>query len=268
MEDSINPPASAGLDGTTIFNPANESEISVVQNKAGSKKICEEAGLTTWNPAAFIIIYLAAEIRRNLSMLLTTESVRYIMEKMQVYRPKLIEAVNFFSIIELTWILRELLDEGISIRDLRSILEALLIITVVNNSERSTYSFSIPDTINSLRRSLKWHITSTLSNNNNLIVYILDDQIDAIISGNNQLSEEEHDKLIRVIYEAVKPSDMVTGNNPVILTTLEARKTLRRLIEKEFPRLMVVCYEELSRDLNIQPIGRISWSEEKKNIFN
>ncbi|MFX1533223.1 MAG: FHIPEP family type III secretion protein [Promethearchaeota archaeon] len=257
-----------GLTGKKIINPANESESSVVPNRDGSVKICEEAGLTTWDPAAFIIIYLAAKIRKNLPILLTTETVRLLMEKMQLYLPKLIEAANFFDIMELTWILRELLDEGISIRNLRSILEALLSIMVVNNSERSTYSLSIPDTLNSLRQSLKWHITSNLSNNNNLIVFLLDDQIEAIISGNNHLSEEEHDKLIRVIYEAVRPSYMVTGNNPVILTTLEARKKLKRLIEKEFPRLMVVCYEELPPDLYIQPIGRISWSEEKKNISN
>ncbi|MFX1250040.1 MAG: FHIPEP family type III secretion protein [Promethearchaeota archaeon] len=257
-----------GLTGKKIINPANGSELSVVQNKAGSKKICEEAGLTIWDPAAFIIIYLAAKIRKNLPMLLTTETVRLLMDKMQLYLPKLIEAANFVDIMELTWILRELLDEGISIRDLRSILEALLSIMVVNNSERNTYSLSIPDTLNSLRQSLKWYITSTLSNNNNLIVFLLDDQIEAIISSNSHLSEEEHDKLIRVIYEAVRPSDMVTGNNPVILTTLEARKKLKRLIEKEFPRFMVICYEELPPDFNIQPIGRISWSEEKKNISN
>jgi type III secretion protein V len=50
-----------------------------------------------------------------------------------------------------------------------------------------------------------------------------------------------------------------TTQKPVILTTLESRRPLRRLIDVEFPHLAVLSYQELSPDLNIQPIARISW---------
>jgi type III secretion protein V len=51
-----------------------------------------------------------------------------------------------------------------------------------------------------------------------------------------------------------------TAASPVILTTMEIRKILRVLIEKEFPSLAVLSYQELSPDMNIQPIARISWN--------
>ena len=35
---------------------------------------------------------------------------------------------------------------------------------------------------------------------------------------------------------------------------------MRKLIEKDFPRLAVLSYQELSPDMNIQPIARISLS--------
>ena len=46
-------------------------------------------------------------------------------------------------------------------------------------------------------------------------------------------------------------------NRPVILTTLEARRKLRRLVEKELPSLAILAYQELSPDVNIQPVGRL-----------
>ena len=44
----------------------------------------------------------------------------------------------------------------------------------------------------------------------------------------------------------------------VVLTTFEVRRRLRWLIEREWPRLAVLAYQELSPDMNIQPIVRIS----------
>ena len=49
-----------------------------------------------------------------------------------------------------------------------------------------------------------------------------------------------------------------TAQNPVILTTMEIRRYFRKLVELEFPHLAVLSYQELSPDMNIQPIARIS----------
>ena len=40
---------------------------------------------------------------------------------------------------------------------------------------------------------------------------------------------------------------------------MEIRRTLRRLIEDDFPNLAVLSFQELSSDTGIQAIGRISW---------
>jgi type III secretion protein V len=49
-----------------------------------------------------------------------------------------------------------------------------------------------------------------------------------------------------------------TAQNPVILTTQEVRLRLRKEVAHEFPHLNVLSYQELSPDMNIQPIARIS----------
>jgi type III secretion protein V len=65
--------------------------------------------------------------------------------------------------------------------------------------------------------------------------------------------------LIQAILEKVEELPIATAN-PVILTTIEVRKKLRNFIERDFPQLAVLCYQELAPELNVQPIARITWS--------
>ena len=44
---------------------------------------------------------------------------------------------------------------------------------------------------------------------------------------------------------------------PIILTQMEIRRYVKRLVEIEQPRVAVLSYQELAPELNIQPVGRI-----------
>jgi len=248
------------LEAEGAINPANQSESAIVQNKENTLKICEKAGLTTWNPQGFIVLALSAAIRKNASSFLTKETVKYNTNTLQTPFPELIKTVLArFDIIDLTRILRDLLDEEISIRNLRAILEALLEINTPTDPNQNDYTLSIPETASLLRISLKRYITNKyVISGNTLVVYLIDHQIETRINSDDELSEEERDQLIRAIYD--QAGSFVEGKDPIILTTIETRKKLKKLTEKEFPRLIVLCYEELATDLNINPIGRISWS--------
>ena len=248
------------LEAEGAINPANQSESAIVQNKENTLKICEKAGLTTWNPQGFIVLALSAAIRKNASSFLTKETVKYNTNTLQTPFPELIKTIiTRFDIIDLTRILRDLLDEEISIRNLRAILEALLEINTPTDPNQNDYTLSIPETASLLRISLKRYITNKyVISGNTLVVYLIDHQIETRINSDDELSEEERDQLIRAIYD--QAGSFVEGKDPIILTTIETRKKLKKLTEKEFPRLIVLCYEELATDLNINPIGRISWS--------
>jgi len=248
------------LEAEGAINPANQSESAIVQNKENTLKICEKAGLTTWNPQGFIVLALSAAIRKNAGSFLTKETVKYNTNTLQTPFPELIKTMlTRFNIIDLTRILRDLLDEEISIRNLRAILEALLEINTPTDPNQNDYTLPIPETVSLLRISLKRYITNKyVISGNTLVVYLIDHQIETRINSDDELSEEEHDRLIKAIYD--QAGSFVEGKDPIILTTIETRKKLKKLTEKEFPRLIVLCYEELATDLNINPIGRISWS--------
>ncbi|MCX9073701.1 MAG: FHIPEP family type III secretion protein [Candidatus Methanoperedens sp.] len=273
------------IKGKKVIIPASGTENAIVQNKEHELEICKKAGLTTWGSGGFTVLNLAAELRKNAALFLTVETVKYSLKKLKSSSPAfpaLVDAASeHHDIIRLTLILRDLLDEQLSIKDLRGILENLLAISGITDIDQSKYvvfsphtanlcsvqegkkmeDLNIIDYSNCLRMSLKRYISNKYTRGSSaLYVFPLDPGIEMRIKSivEQPLTDTEREKLIKAIYEAIKNLPAAT-TNPVILTSVEIRKRLRNLIEKEFPRIAVLCYQELLPDLNTQPIARISW---------
>ena len=47
------------------------------------------------------------------------------------------------------------------------------------------------------------------------------------------------------------------GQPPVLLTAIDVRRYVRKLIETEFPDIAVISYQEVLPEIRIQPLGRI-----------
>jgi type III secretion protein V len=115
----------------------------------------------------------------------------------------------------------------------------------------------------SLRRYLSHRLTG---GRGTLAVYLLDPLIeDAVRGAVQRLPSGSYLALdpdlgrdilgaIRREVEALPPGTQ----SPAILTTMEIRRFVKRLCEVEFPDLPVVAYQELSPDLQVQPVARIS----------
>jgi len=104
-----------------------------------------------------------------------------------------------------------------------------------------------------------------------LVVYLLDPEIYDTISGAIQRTTTGN-------YLALDPDttqDVLntfrhefgnlppTAQRPVIVTDMEIRRYVRRLVEMDFENLAVLSYQELSPELHIQPIARISLKKRK-----
>ena len=50
------------------------------------------------------------------------------------------------------------------------------------------------------------------------------------------------------------------GQAPVMLTAIDVRRFVRKLIEGEFPDLAVLSYQEIVPEIRIQPLGRVQLS--------
>lgn len=279
VNDTAERLALLNLKAEKAINPANGIECALVRGTEAAD-LCRQSGLTTWGTAGFVILKLSREIRNNAGALLTQELVEFMADQLSNVYPALKNAIQTrFNTVKLAAILRGLLDEEISVRDLRGILEGLLAINGTTTEDLSKHIVFLPYTLNLcqlvtgaqsstpsaedysnyVRTFMKKYISHKYTRGNSTLpVYLIDPEIEARLNRMEvqPLNNEERDKLIDSVLKEVQPSPTAT---PVILTSMEIRRLLRKLLEREFPWLAVLSYQELSPELNIQPLARISW---------
>lgn len=270
------------VSGRKAINPANGSEVAIIENNSGEVDLVKQAGLTTWEGSGYLVLVLSSEIKKNASVFLTPFTLQYILASISSSFVDLVETFKKqFTEKKYQLILKNLLDEEISIRDQRSILESLLSINGTNDVDLNRFILFTPYTdgicpdehatdlkklsidkyADYVRTSLKRYISHKYTNGSNtLIVYLLDREIEGEIIQASRISAID-EMTVQQIKNAI--SNEVTNLPPtsqklVILTTFEVRRKLWNLIHNNFPHLAVLSYQELSPTLNIQPIARIS----------
>ena len=92
---------------------------------------------------------------------------------------------------------------------------------------------------------------------NTLRVVLLDQKCEALLLQEGSLQPAAAAPLMQALTGELGslPS---TAEIPLLLTKMEIRKKLKQLIWKELPQVQVLCYQDLSADLNIQPLGRVT----------
>ena len=248
-----------GIEAEPAQNPANGNACGWIPLE--QRKLAEDAGLTTWDAPGYIVLHLSAVLRKNAAEFVGIQETQNMLEQLEQAFPALVKEVvpKAVSPFQLTDILRRLVEEEISIRDLRNILQALAEWGPVENDTVMLTEY--------VRAALKRYISHKYTRGQStLIVYLLDPQIEETVRSSVQhtssgsylaLEPEITQEVLAAVRNEVgnlPPS----AQQPVVLTTMEIRRYFRKLVELEFPHLAVLSYQELSPEMNIQPIARIS----------
>jgi len=224
--------------------------------------ILKKAGIKYWDSLDVMILHLSYFYKKNASEFLGIQEVRSVLEFIEKSFPDLAkEVTRLVPLQKLTEIFKRLIQEQISIKDLRTILEAL-----------SEWSQMEKDTVlltEYVRSSLKRYISYKYSQGQTtLAVYMLDPEIEEIVrgaikqtSGGTYLTLDPDSaqlilQAIRSVYVPPPPG----GQQPVVLTSMDIRRFVRKLIEGEFPDLAVLSTHEIIPEIRIQPLGRIQLS--------
>ena len=256
-------------------HPANGMSVSVLSSVEAEK--AAQAGVTTWTPLAYLTLCLSSELRQHAAALLSHGAVDYAREQFDHVLPALMSAARErLSPGRLYRVLRELLAEEVSIRPLPQILEAILDCDHVLADESSKIvfddrlAFRVEPPADwkkdpallaaSVRRSLKNYLSYKYTRGQAaMTVYLLAPELEAKLAAQSPgtpLSEAEADLILRAVRSKIDP--LRPSDPPVVLTTTEARRTLRQLIAPLYPWLPVLAYQELSPEMNVQPLARIS----------
>jgi type III secretion protein V len=156
-------------------------------------------------------------------------------------------------------ILRRLVEERVSIRDLRAVLEAL---SLVGNSERDPLNLA-----EFVRSQLRRPITHALTGGaRELGVFLLESPIEETVRA--AISRTPAGSFLslapaaaRDLVSAVRAALATTSHDAkfaVILTQPDIRRFVKKLIEIDVPDARVVSYAELLPEIAIRPLGRVS----------
>jgi type III secretion protein V len=240
---------------------AGKSSLGMPSNWVESQyqEILDRAQIKYWDPLHVMILHLSRFYRQYASEFLGIQEVRGILEFVEKSFPDLIkEVTRLVPLQKLTEILRRLIQEQISIKDLRTILESL-----------SEWAQTEKDTVlltEYVRSSLKRYISYKYALGQNVLaVYLLDPEIEDMVRGAIKqtsagsylaLDPDSTQLIVQAMRNIIAPTPP-EGQPPVLLTAIDVRRFVRKLIEGEFPDLPVVSYQEIVPEIRIQPLGRI-----------
>jgi len=113
------------ITGTPTVNPASMHPSSLVEH--GNKELLERSGLTTWDQVGYLILHLTAVLRRAGYRLVDRRFADSLLQQFGKAFPDLEQTTRAHVSLEaLTKVLRALIAEELSIRNLRRILERLI----------------------------------------------------------------------------------------------------------------------------------------------
>jgi type III secretion protein V len=225
-------------------------------------EILEKAGIRFWTGLEVIILHLSKFYRQFAGEFIGVQEIRAILEFVERSFPDLVkEVTRLVPLQKMTEIFKRLVQEQVSIKDLRTILEAL---AEWAQTEKDTVLLT-----EYVRSSLKRYISYKYSLGQTVLsVYLLDQEIEDIVrAAIKQTSAGSYLALdpdsVQMILHAMRSTIAPTppgGQPPVLLVTMDVRRFVRKLIEGEFPDLAVVSYQEIVPEIRIQPLGRVQLS--------
>jgi len=206
-----------------------------------------------------VTYHVAHALKRQASEFVGIQESICLMNQMQKNFLELVrEATRILPIITITDVLQRLVAEEISIRDMRTILEAL-----VEWGQREKDAIVLTEHV---RGALSRYITHKFSGGQNIIpAYLIAKDIEDAVRGAVRqtsgasylaLSPDVHRQLITSMKNVVGAVSQ-HAMPPVMLAPMDIRRFMRKIVERDFPDLAVLSYQELAPSANVQPLERI-----------
>jgi type III secretion protein V len=218
-----------------------------------------EAGIAYMEPPKLLSFHISLVLRRYASDFMGLQETKGLLTRMETEFGELVREVQrVIPPQRIAEVLQRLVQEDISVRNLRLIFQALI---EWAPKEKDTLILS-----EYVRIALRRYISYKFSGGQNiLVVYLLEPQTEETIrkairqtSGGSFLALDPatSKKLVDEIKAKVGGA-LQRERTPVILTSMDIRRFLRKLVELELPDLPVLSHQELTEEINIQPLGRI-----------
>ena len=234
-------------------------DIATLWVRESVADLLNRAGIPSMLPGQVLAYHLAFVLKKYSSDFIGIQETKFLLSAMEARFPDLVkEATRVMPIQKIAEIMQRLVSEDISVRNLRTILESL-----IEWGQKEKDSVLLTEYV---RSTLKRHISHKYSSGQNMLpAYLLAPSVEDAVrgairqtSGGSYLALDPN--VSKRMLESVKRvvGDLsAAAQRPVLLTSMDIRRYLRKLLEQDLYELPVLSYQELTNEINIQPLARI-----------
>lgn len=247
------------ITGIPTFEPS--FHLPAIWITEAQRERAESMGYTVVDPPSIIATHLTEIIKAHLDELLTRQDVQNLINNVKENNTTLVDELvpKLLGVGEIQKVLQNLLSEGISIRDLVTIFETL-----------ADYASTTRDTdvlTEYVRQRLKRAISNTyFSDGEMTTVVTLDPKIEQDIMNSIKQTEQGAyitldpavtKKILNSVETEIKKLES-QGKAPIIITSPIVRMYFKKLTKDYFNDLIVISYNEIESDVELQSIGVVT----------
>ncbi len=235
-------------DSNSAQQPRHESSDSLS---------ADEPVMSLVSGSALVVFHVHLAVKKHLGSFLGVQEVNQLLTRMAQQYPDLVkESLRILPLQRIADVLLRLIEEDIAIRNLRDILEALV--------EWGSREKDIVMLAEYVRHGLKRYLTDKYAGpTRSMRALLLHPEVEehfrralqasnlgTILALDPETAQRFVQSLRATIAEAAAPG-------LVLLTAMDIRRYVRKLIEVEFSALPVVAYGELESDVRVEPVGNV-----------
>ncbi|MFO0553049.1 MAG: flagellar biosynthesis protein FlhA [Polyangiaceae bacterium] len=250
------------IDGDPTFDPAFGVPARWIFSR--DKEMAEALGYATVDHATIIATHLGELLRTHGARLLGRQEVQHLLDVLAKRAPKLVDDVvpNLLSLGEVVKVLKNLLSERLSVRDMRSILEAL-----ADASQQTKDPEQLTEIV---RERLAPHITAKLTGMDGAVAVIaLDPRTEDILrralrdiaAGSGAALDPDLLRHLTSGVEQALPKFNVVGSPPAVITPPDIRRFVRAIFERKLPQVGVVSFREIEPPRSVRILETLSMPE-------
>lgn len=217
------------------------------------------------DPGNTLAMHLSETVRRHADELLTRNAVKHLLDELRRTSPAVVDELipGVLKLGEVQRVLQTLLREQVSIRQLEAILETL--------GDYAGHTKNATELAEHVRQRLgraiclrhrdatgRLHVATldpALEERIRLGVQIGDDGVDIL------LPPQDVEEIAAAIESEIRKM-AVAGHLPVVLVSPSIRAALKQLTAAHIPQLVVLGYNEITRDTKIESVGMVSMGEQ------
>jgi type III secretion protein V len=233
--------------------------LPTIWSPASLKPQLSKAGIPFLEPTQMLSYHIAFVLRKHAAEFIGIQETRSILSEMEGKFAELAkEITRVMPVHKIAEILQRLVSEEISIRNVRTVMEAL-----VEWGQKEKDPVLLAEYV---RMALRRYISHKYSAGQNMLpAYLLapaiEDELRAAIrqtsAGSYLALDPNASKRIVAAIKLAVGDPSAAAQRPVLLTSMDIRRYMRKLLEQELSELPVLSYQELTPEINIQPLARI-----------